>query len=480
MLPETEAENLSIWSPVATQTLMRAAPVVRRPGLALAILVTCQLMLILDATVMNVALPRVQADLHFTAAGLSWVLNAYTLVFGCLLLLGGRSGDVFGRRTVFLVGVGLFTLASLACGLATSSTALVVARVVQGLGAAMAAPSTLALITTTFTEPKARVRALAILSMIASAGLAVGMIVGGVLTEWFGWRAVLFINVPFGLAIVLLAPRFVPAVPRTGRLRLDVPGAVLATVGVGALVYGSILVASSGWAAAAPVLLLGGVLICVFLLVEARTAQPLLPLRLFADRNRAAAYACVFFGALGMISMFFFLTQFLQNVLHFSPLVTGLAFMPMAAGMFTMARLVPRLLPRFGPKRMALTGLTLMTLGVGWLTQLSAGSDYLTGLLGPLLLMGVGGGLAFPPMNVVVMTTAPAADAGAAGGTMQTMQQVGGTLGLAVVVTIAGTAGSFLGGMSRAFAAAAVSVALSFVIAITFRSSQEKGARTAA
>jgi EmrB/QacA subfamily drug resistance transporter len=457
-------------------TLTTAAPVVRRPALALAILVTCQMMLILDATVMNVALPRVQADLHFTPAGLSWVLNAYTLVFGCLLLLGGRSGDVFGRRTVFIVGVGLFTLASLACGLATSAPMLIVARVVQGLGAALAGPSTLALITTTFSEPKARVRALAVLSMIASAGLAVGMIVGGVLTEWFGWRAVLFINVPFGLGIVLLTPRFVPAVARTGRL-LDVPGAVLATAGVGALVYGSILVASSGWAAAAPVLLLGFLLICVFLVVEARTRQPLLPLRLFADRDRAAAYACVFFGALGMLSMFFFLTQYLQNALKFSPLLTGVAFLPMAAGMFTMARSVPRLLPRFGAKRMALTGLALMTVGVAWLTQLSAG--YLAAILGPLVLMGIGGGLAFPPMNVVVMTTAPAADAGAAGGTMQTMQQVGGTLGLAVLVTVAGTAGSFLDGLSRAFAAAAGAVALAFVIAVTFRSSQQKGGRTA-
>ncbi|WP_410639830.1 MFS transporter [Amycolatopsis sp. lyj-346] len=469
---------------MAQQTLDRApTPASRRHrGLVLAIILTCQLMLVLDATVMNVALPRIQSDLGFSATGLSWVMTAYSLVFGGLLLLGGRAGDLFGRRRMFVAGTVVFTLASLAGGLADSATLLIVARVLQGVGAAMAGPSTLALVTTTFTEPKARVRALALFSAMSSGGFAIGLIVGGLLTEWISWRAALFINVPFGLAIALLAPRFV-AEPERRRAHLDLPGAVTGTLGVGALVFAFTHAASGGWGNAVTLGSLGAglVLLAGFVAIEARAALPLVPLRLFADRNRSAAYVNFFLGPMAMMSMFFFLTQFMQDIRHFAALATGFAFLPMAVLIFTMSRLVPRLLPRYGPKPLAFTGSILMVTGVGWLALLTTESTYFPALLGPLLLMGLGGGLSFAPLNVIVMATVPSEDAGAAGGVLQTMQQVGSTLGLAVLVTVfgsatrsaaaAGTTGPQLtvDGMTAAFATAAVFAACTVLVALTFR-----------
>jgi EmrB/QacA subfamily drug resistance transporter len=454
----------------------------RRSGLVLAIILTCQLMLILDATVMNVALPRIQSDLGFTATGLSWVMTAYSLVFGGLLLLGGRAGDLFGRRRMFVAGTAVFTIASLAGGLADSATLLIAARVLQGVGAAMAGPSTLALVTTTFTEAKARVRALSLFSAMSSGGFAIGLIVGGLLTEWISWRAALFINVPFGLAIILLAPRFVPE-PRRRSAHLDLPGAVTGTLGVGALVFAFTHAASDGWGNAVTLGSLAGglALLAGFVAIEARTALPLVPLRLFAERNRSAAYVNFFLGPMAMMSMFFFLTQFMQDIRHFAALATGFAFLPMAALIFTMSRLVPRLLPRYGPKPLAVTGSVLMVAGVGWLVLLTTESTYFPALLGPLLLMGLGGGLSFAPLNVIVMATVPTEDAGAAGGVLQTMQQVGSTLGLGILVTVfgsttrsaaaAGTTGPQLtvDGMTAAFATAALFAACTFLVALTFR-----------
>lgn len=437
----------------------------RRRGLALALLLTCQLMLMLDVTVMNVALPRIRTDLGFSLAGLSWVMNAYTLVFGGLLLLGGRLGDLFGRRRVFLAGVAVFTVASLAGGLADSAGVLLAARVLQGIGAAAAGPSTLALITSTFTEQRARVRALSLFSAMASSGFAIGLIVGGLLTEWFTWRAVMFINVPFGLVILALATRHIPEPPRVPA-RLDLPGAITATLGVGGLVYGFIRAAEAGWgdATALGALVGGLVLVAVFLRIEVRAAQPLLPLRLFGDRNRAAGYANFFLGPLSMMSAFFFLTQFLQETLEFGALATGFAFLPMAAGVFGMSQLVPVLLPRLGPKPLAVTGTTLMTLGMAWLSGLAVDDGYVAGVLGPMLLLGLGAGLAFTALSVVIMGNVPSADAGAAGGTMQTVQQLGSALGLAVVVTVA--SGS---GMNAAFLAAACFAALTVAVSFAFR-----------
>ncbi|WP_459709592.1 MFS transporter [Actinophytocola sp. KF-1] len=454
-----------------------ARPVAARPGVALALILTCQLMLMLDVTVMNVALPRIRADLGFTPAGLSWVMNAYTLVFGGLLLLGGRLGDLFGRRRVFLIGVGVFTVASLAGGLADSAWLLIVARIVQGLGAAAAGPSTIALLTSTFTEAKARVRALSLFSAMASSGFAIGLILGGLLTEWLTWRSVMFINVPFGAVVLAFGTRYI-AEPARHPARLDVPGAVLATAGAGSLVFGFIRAAEAGWGAASAVwpVVAGVLLLVAFVGRQAFGEHPMLPLRLFADRNRAAGYANFFLGPLSMMSAFFFLTQFLQEISGYGALTTGFAFLPMAAGIFALSRLVPRLLPRFGPKALAVTGTLLMSAGLWWLTGLSAGSGYVPDVLGPMLLMGVGGGLAFAPLNVVIMSTVPPADAGAAGGALQTMQQIGSTLGLAVLVTVAGSASrghagtdALVTGMTAAFSVSALVALLTFAVALTFR-----------
>jgi EmrB/QacA subfamily drug resistance transporter len=476
---------------VSQQTLSSPAvitsdPPRHRPGLALAIIVTCQLMFILDAPVMNVALPRIQEGLHFSATGLAWVMSSYTLTFGGLLLLGGRAGDILGRRQLFVAGIALFTVASLAGGFATSAGWLLLARVLQGIGAAAAGPNTIALIVTTYTEPRARVRALALLSGVASAGFAIGLIVGGILTEVASWRWVLLINVPFGIAAVILAPRFVRE-PARHPARLDLPGAVTATTGVAALVFALIHAATNGWSTSATQIALatGIALIVAFVVIEARTRQPLLPLRLFADRNRAAAFANFFLGPAAMMSTFFFLTQFLQDVRGFGALATGLAFLPMAAGMFTMTRLVPRLLHRFGPRPLAVTGSVLMMGGLAWLTQLSPTSGYTTAILGPMVILGVGGGLGFVPLTPVIMATVEPQDTGAAGGVLQTMQQLGSSLGLAILVTVFGTVAhntsrgqapspelaqhALVSGMTTAFAAATIFAACTAAVALTFR-----------
>ena len=448
----------------------------RKPRLALAIILTCQLMLMLDATVMNVALPRIHTDLHFSATGLAWVLDAYTLTFGGLLLLGGRLGDLAGRRRVFVAGITVFTIASLAGGLATSAAWLLTARVVQGIAAAAAGPSALALLTSTFTEQKERIRALAVFSGISSAGFAIGLIVGGLLTEWANWRWVMFINVPLGIAAVALAPRYLRQPPQH-QARLDLPGAVTATTGTGALVYALIHAATAGWSDPVTVVTLAGgtTVLVIFALIQARTAQPLVPLHLFADRNRTAAYLNFLLGPAAGMSMFFFLTQFLQEVRGYSALETGFAFLPMAAIVFAISRLIPRLLSRFGPKPIALTGTILMASGLAWLTQLTTTSTYATDLLGPMVLIGLGMGLAFSPLNVLIMSTVPSRDAGAASGTLQMMQQVGATLGLAVLVTVYGTAARhahahpMVSGMTTAFLAATLIAVVTVLVAMTFR-----------
>jgi EmrB/QacA subfamily drug resistance transporter len=473
---------------VAAPPIHRARKVQQRRGLALAIIVTCQLMLILDATVMNVALPRIQGDLHFSATGLAWVMSSYTLTYGGLLLLGGRAGDILGRRRTFIGGIALFTLASLAGGFATSAGWLLAARVLQGVGAAAAGPSTIALITTTFTEARERLRALAVLSGVAGGGFAIGLIVGGILTELASWRWVLFINVPFGLAAMLLAPRFVPEAPGAvagsppEARRLDLPGAVAATAAVASLVYAFIEAAANGWSHAPTMVALtaGVVLLAAFLAIEVRARQPLMPLRLFADRNRVAGYLVFFLAPAAMMSMFFFLTQFLQEVRGFGALATGFAFLPMAVGMLAMTRLIPHLLPRFGPKPLVLSGSLLVIGGLLWLTQLTPATGYPAGVLGPMVLMGIGGGMSFTPMTPVIMAAVAPRDAGAASGVLQTMQQTGTSLGLAVLVTVFGTVvrhaapqasadEALVSGMTAAFAVGSAIAAGVAVVALTFR-----------
>jgi len=408
-----------------------------RPGLALAVILACQLMVVVDATVVSIALPGIQRTLHFSTANLSWVQNSYLLAFGGLLLLGGRMGDILGRRRLLTGGIALFTLASLLGGLAAAPWELLTARAVQGVGAAVAAPSTLSLIVSTYQEATARARAIGLFSSMSAGGAAVGMILGGVLTSYFSWRSVMFINVPFGVAVVLLAPRLIRE-PERHRSRLDVTGAVTATLGTGTLVYAFIRAATSGWGAPVTIgcFVAAVLLFALFLLVETRSPQPLLPLHLVAQRVRGGGYLAMLLTAASMFGMFFFVTQYLQLVLGYSPLRTGFAFLPFAVLIFAGARIAPRLVPRFGTRYFLIGGPLCILAGLLLLTRIGAATPYAPGVLVPMVLFGMGAGFTMVPLSLTILAGVRPAESGAASGTLQTMQQVGGALGTAVLLTV--------------------------------------------
>ncbi len=441
------------------------------PGATLALIATAYLMVALDATVVNVALPSIATDLKFSPTGLAWVFNAYLLTFGGLLLLGGRTGDVFGRRLVFGAGVALFTAASLLAGLAPSAGLLIAARAVQGVGGAMITPNTLALLAANFGEGPSRNRALAVYSAVAMGGASIGLIVGGVLTTWASWRWALLVNVPIGLAIVLLTPRWIRGTDRRPG-PLDVPGALTSTLAMGAIVFGLINAGSGGWDAQTLLTLGTGVaLLGLFLLLERRQTRPVLPLHLLRDTRRLAAYATLFLIPGSVFGSFFFLTQFLQGVRGFEPFAAGLAFLPQTGATITAVRLAPRLIARFGPGRVLTAGGILILAGVSWLTRISAGSDYLTGILVPVVLIGAGAGWSFLPLNATILAGIDRDEAGAASGVAQAMQWVGGSFGLAVMTAVFGATTSSLSGASPADAfadgtAAALSVGVVLAIAV--------------
>ena len=420
----------------AVVNAQRAARRAAHPTIALAIIVTCQLMLILDATIVNIALPNIQRSLNFSPTSLSWVVSAYSLAFGGLLLLGGRAGDILGRRRNFMAGIGIFTIASFLGGFATTATWLLATRAGQGVGAAIAAPSALSLLMTTFEEGPARTRALSIFSAVSAGGASIGLIVGGMLTDWASWRWVLFVNVPIGIAIVVLAPIFLNETERNPG-QFDIVGALASTLGVASLVYGFIRASSEGWGERFTVgsFVAAAVLLTLFVAAELRAKQPIVPLRLLANRNRAGAYLNMFILPATMYGMFFFLTQFAQDVLGFSPVRAGLAFLPLSGAIFTVSRLVPRLLVRYGPKPLMVTGASLITVGMLWLTQISADTHYVPGVIGPMLMFGIGAGLSFTPLSVMILSGVQRSDAGAASGLLQAMQQVGAALGVSILVT---------------------------------------------
>jgi EmrB/QacA subfamily drug resistance transporter len=407
----------------------------------LAIVLCAQLMIILDATVVNIALPNIARGLHLSATGLSWVLNAYSLTFGGFLLLGGRAGDILGRRRAFLGGLALFTLASLAGGLATSAPELLASRALQGVGAAFATPATLATIVASVPEGQARTRALALFTGVITGGASLGLVLGGMITQWASWRWVFFVNVPVGAAVLILGPRFLPESARRHG-RFDVRGALASTAGMSALVYAFIRAASNGWGDRMTLAAFGtaAILLTAFLLTEATTSQPLMPLRLFADRTRTASYVARVLVVGAMFGMFFFLTQFVQDVLGFSPVKAGLAFLPMTVALFTVSRLAPRLMSRFGAKPLMLAGLLPAVGGLAWLGQISPATTYWPGVLGPMLLMGCGMGLAFVPLTTASLAAVAPEDSGAASAMVNVTQQIGGALGLAALVTVYGHA----------------------------------------
>ena len=400
-----------------------------------------QLMIILDATVVNIALPHIQAGLHFSATSLSWVLNGYTLTFGGLLLLGGRAGDILGRRRMFLAGIAVFTLASLAGGLAPNAGVLLAARAVQGVGGALASPAVLALVVSGFAEGRERIKALAVYSAVVTAGGSLGLVLGGLITQWASWRWVLFVNVPIGIAVMLLTPRFVTETPRQPG-RFDLPGAVTSTAGVAALVYAFIRAASDGWGnhLALAAFAAAAVLLVAFVLNETRAAQPITPLRLFADRARSGSFAARLLLVAGMFGMFFFLTQFLQDVLGFGPLRAGVAFLPMTLLLFAVSRLAPRLMSRVGGWRLMLAGMIPVIAGMAWLSRVSPATDYWSGVFGPMVLLGAGMGVVFVPLTTASLAGVRPQESGAASSMVNVMQQLGGSVGLAVLVAVFGTA----------------------------------------
>ncbi|HEY5303430.1 MAG TPA: MFS transporter [Acidimicrobiales bacterium] len=406
-------------------------------SVALAVIVACQLMFVLDATVVNIALVPIQTTLHFSKANLAWVIDAYSLTFGGLLLLGGRAGDVYGRRRLLMIGLAIFTAASLTGGLASSASMLLIARAVQGVGAALAAPSTLSLISSIYDEGPARNKALGVFTAVSAGGGSLGLILGGALTSWVSWRWVLMINVPIGLVVIAVAPRFIPEPPRNGG-RLDVPGAILVTGGLGAVIYGFIRLAERGsHAGTAFTFVLGALMLAAFVRVEQRQVRPLFPLRLLADRSRAGAYVSLMLLAGVMYGVFFFVSQYFESTLHFSAIRAGLGFLPLTVMIFTLSRITPRLVSRLGARPLLLFGLTALAVASFWISQANPSSGYFASLFGPLLLFGLGAGTCFLPLSVTILSGVPREDAGAASGMLQTMQQTGGALGVAALTSVA-------------------------------------------
>jgi EmrB/QacA subfamily drug resistance transporter len=439
-----------------------------RGGLILTVIATCQLMLVLDATILNIALPRIRSGLDLSVTSLSWVVNAYTLTFGGLLLLGGRVGDIWGRRRAFTAGVLVFTLASLAASLATTGGWLFAARAAQGVGAALASPAALALIVTSFAEGPVRNRALGVYASVSGLAMALGMVLGGVLTYWASWRWVLFINVPPGLAVAGLAP-LVLAESARQRGRFDLGGAVSATGGATALVYGFVRASSAGWADPRTVaaFLAGAALLSAFAVIETRARQPIAPLRLITSRQRAAAFLIRLLVTAALIGMMFMLTLFVQDVLGYSPFLAGLAFLPSTVTMVAAGRIAPRLLARLGLRPLTISGAVLTAAGMVWVSRISASTSYLAGIFGPMLLFGFGLGLLFVAVTYAAVAGVRAEESGAASGLLNSMQQAGGALGIATMVTVAGPAAVAGAHLHRAALVAGISRALLLGVAYT-------------
>ena len=436
----------SVARPTVTPRTAGAGGTSPRLGLALLVIATAQLMVVLDLNIVTVALPHIQTALHFSGSNLEWVVNAYAVAFGGLLLLGGRAGDLLERRRVFIAGLLVFVLASLAGGLATDQAWLITARAVQGAGAAMAAPTALSLIAVTFPEGRPRNRAVAVYSAMAILGIVVGLIAGGLLVTYASWRWVMFINVPIGLAVAALATR---VLPQSGRRagRFDLPGAVTVTAGVAALVYGLANAATtpdgvSHWGDAKVLasLAAAAVLLAAFAVIETRSTDPLLPFRVLRSRDRAGAYLISLCVGTALLGMFFFLTLFIQDVWGYSALKTGVAYLPFVPVVLAATVVAQQGVTRIGARPLLIAGSALGAGGMFWLSRITEHSTLAGGMLGPEMVLGAGLGLLFVLIFLVGLTKVRNDDTGVASSLVNVGQQVGGSIGLAVVGTVAWSA----------------------------------------
>jgi EmrB/QacA subfamily drug resistance transporter len=414
-------------------------PRLTRQSLFLFVILTAQLMVVLDTTIVNVALPHIQRGLHFSGTGLSWVLNAYLLTFGGLLLLGARSGDLLGRRRILLLGIAIFSLSSLLGGFAVTGWMLLASRALQGVGAALAAPSSLALLTSVFSEGPRRVRAIGLFTTVSAAGGAIGLVAGGVLTELTSWRWVMFVNVPIGL-VVFLVGRAVLSETEGRHGRFDIAGAITSVLGMTGIVLGLVEAGTSGWGNPVTLgaLVAGAALLGLFVHNESRVEEPILPLRLLASSTRTTANVSRGLVYAGMFGMFFFLGLFLQDVQGYSPLRAGVSFLPVPLSVFLSSQLASKvLLDRVRPKTLMLFGIVLVIVSLALSSRLHAGVGYPVVLL-TLVLLGAGSGTSLVTLTTASLSGVEPADAGAASGLVNVLQQVGAALGLAVLVTVFG------------------------------------------
>ncbi|MFN8108755.1 MAG: MFS transporter [Thermoleophilia bacterium] len=414
-------------------------PLHRGAWLVLAIVCLAQFMVVLDATIVNVALPTMQRDLHFSSGSLQWVINAYTLLFGGFLLLGGRAADLFGRRRLFLTGVVLFTAASVLDGFAQSSGQLIAARALQGLGGALVSPAALSIVTTTFPDGRLRARAMGVWAAIAVGGGAIGLLLGGILTEYASWRWVFFVNVPVGLITFLLASRRVPESHAQEHRGFDLAGAVSVTGGLVALVYGIVKAQSFGWGSPKTLGLLGAAvaLLAAFVVIERRSAAPLVQLGIFRMRSLTAANATMLVVAGGMFAIFFFATLYVQQILHLSPVQSGLGFLPLTAMIILASGIAQQVIGRIGVRTVALVGMSVAAAGLLLLSRAHVHGSYLADVLPGIVVMGLGLGFTFVPLTLIGTTGVDEGHAGLASGLFNTSQQVGGALGLAILSSLA-------------------------------------------
>lgn len=452
----------------------------RSRWIVLALLALAQFMVVLDSAIANVALPAIRDSLGFNNATLQWVITAYALTFGGFLLLGGRAADLFGRRRVLIAGVIAFTITSFLIGIAQSQVELIAFRALQGIAAAFMSPSALSIVLTTFREGKSRNTALGIWTTVAAGGAAAGLIIGGILTESFGWRWNFFINIPIGILTIIGLMKYVPKHSSTASHRhLDLRGAALVTSGLMALVYGLTEAPMWGWTnpGTIGILALAAVLIGGFIWNESRVSHPLVPLSIFKIRNVSGANAMSMPIMAGMLGMFFLLSNYIQTVMLYKPIETGLAFLPFPVILSVVSNIVPRLVPKYGFKPFLVAGTALLAAGLFWLSQLEFSSSYALGILPAIALMASGMGMSFVAVSIAGTSGVPAHEAGLASGLLNTSQQMGGALGLAILVGVSASAAqsaaqlspieAIIRGDKVAFAVAGLFAILSLILAIT-------------